>query len=246
MFILQHDTSARIGRKKTGEKTPMWGKTTQIYQLRAEYQSSQNFFGRMIRFSNGDPGGVPSSLRSDSLAGVDTLSSVIAPRLLARVVTGGSLSQFPAAWHKAREEVINSSHWWLGVITDSQFKQFTDGTGVKTRGTGEGILFKQGEKGAGEFLRKGGLLRTSFSGDSTSFSPIWRSFLILCDKGGGFEGEVAESRRGRFLAACNPRFGSACRRWAQAEAAWRRDPFTGGGRVEDAASKAARWSTERR
>ena len=69
----------------------------------------------MIRFSNGDPGGVPSSLRSDSLAGVDTLSSVIAPRLLARVVTGGSLSQFPAAWHKAREEVINSSHWWLGV-----------------------------------------------------------------------------------------------------------------------------------
>ena len=85
------------------------------------------------------------------------------------MVTGGSLSQFPAAWHKAREEVINSSHWWLGVITASQLKQFTDGTGVKTRGTGEGILFKQGEKGAGEFLRKGGLLRTSFSGIQLHF-----------------------------------------------------------------------------
>ena len=80
----------------------------------------------MIRFSNGDPGGVPLSLSS----GVDTLSSAIAPILLARVVTGGSLPQFT----EAREEDINSSHWWLGVITDSQFNQFIDaGTGVKTR-----------------------------------------------------------------------------------------------------------------
>ena len=128
-------------------------------------------------------------------------------------LTGGSLSQLTDAWpHEAGEEDINSSHWWLGVITDSQFKQFIDGTGVKTRGTGEGIPFKQGEKRAGEFSMKGGLLRTSFSGDSTSLSPIWMSFLILCDKGGGFEGEVVESKRGRFLAACKTRFGSACRR----------------------------------
>ena len=46
------------------------------------------------------------------------------------------------------------------------------GSGVKTRGAGEGMPFKQGEEGAGEFSRKGGLLRTSFSGESTSLSPI--------------------------------------------------------------------------
>ena len=86
----------------------------------------------------------------------------------------GSLPQSTEAWlHKAREEDTNSSHWWFGVITDSQFKQFKDaGTGVKTRGAGEGMTFEQGGEGAGEFIiRKGGLLSTSLSGDSTSLSP---------------------------------------------------------------------------
>ena len=49
-----------------------------------------------------------------------------------------------------------------------------DGTGVKTRGAGEGRLFVQGEIGQeiGErgFSWKGGLLRVSFSGDSISLS----------------------------------------------------------------------------
>ena len=30
IFILQHDTSARISGKETGEKTPMWGKTADM------------------------------------------------------------------------------------------------------------------------------------------------------------------------------------------------------------------------
>ena len=76
----------------------------------------------MIRFNNGDPGGVPSSLSSDWLG----FSSETAPKLLAGEVTGGSLPKFTAWPHEARVEYINSSHWWLGVITDSQFKQFKD------------------------------------------------------------------------------------------------------------------------
>ena len=40
-------------------------------------------------------------------------------------------------------EYINSSHWWLGVITDSQFKQFKDAvTGVKTRSAEQNIHSK--------------------------------------------------------------------------------------------------------
>ena len=119
----------------------------------------------MIRFHTGDPGGVPSSPSS---------ASEKAPRLLERAVTGGSLPQFTEAWPHSREEDINSSHWWFGVITDSQFKQFKEaGTGVKTRGAGEGMPFEQGGEAAGEFIiRKGGLLSTSFSGETTSLSSI--------------------------------------------------------------------------
>ena len=87
----------------------------------------------MIRFHTGDPGGVPASLSSDS---------EIAPRLLDRAVTGGSLPQFT-------EEEINSSHWWSSVISASQFKQldFLVGIGVKTSGAGKRRPFKQGEIG---------------------------------------------------------------------------------------------------
>ena len=46
-------------------------------------------------------------------------------------------------------------------------------TGVKTRDTGEGISFKQGEKRAGEFSMKGKDLSTSFSGDSQGFGNIF-------------------------------------------------------------------------
>ena len=71
----------------------------------------------------------------------------------------GSLPQSTEAWsHKAREEDTNSSHWWFGVITDSQFKQFKDaGTGVKTRGAGKGMPFEleQGEQGAGGTRSRG-------------------------------------------------------------------------------------------
>ena len=97
-----------------------------------------------------------------------------------------------------------ASHWWSGVITASQFKQLDtfDGTGVKIRGAGEGRPFIQGEMGEGEFSRRVGLLRISFSGDSVSLSPTWMSFLILCAKGERLEGEGAlgESGKGRFLA----------------------------------------------
>ena len=110
----------------------------------------------MIRFHTGDPGGVSASLSSDS---------EIASRLLDRAVTGGSLPQFTGA----TEEEINSSHWWLGVITDSQFMQFKEtGSGVKISRAGEGRPFKQGEIGEGEFTGPGGLLRRS--GDSNSLS----------------------------------------------------------------------------
>ena len=85
-------------------------------------------------------------------------------------VIGGCLPQFTETWAlEAREEEINSSHWWLGVITDLQFRQFTGtGPGVNTRGIGEGMSFEQGYEGEGELSRKGELLCISFSGDSTS------------------------------------------------------------------------------
>ena len=85
----------------------------------------------------------------------------------------GSLPQSTEAWPHKEEEDTNSSHWWFGVITDSQFKQFKDaGTGVKTRGAGEGKPFTQGDIGEGELSEQGGLRSFSFSGDSTSLSPI--------------------------------------------------------------------------
>ena len=80
-------------------------------------------------------------------------------------MTGGVLPHFT----RATEEEINSKHWWLGVITDSQFKQFKEaGSGVKTSRAGEGRPFKQGEIGEGEFTGGGELLRCS--GDSNSLS----------------------------------------------------------------------------
>ena len=156
----------------------MWGKTAQIYQLKPEYQRSQNFLGRMIRFNTtGDPGGVLSSLSSGSEK---------APRLLEWA--GGSLLQFTGA----TEEEINSSHWWLGVITDSQFKQFKEAdSGVKTSRAGEGRPFKQGEIGEGEFTITGGGELLRCSGDSNSLSKTWMSALILCANGGRCEWEGA-------------------------------------------------------
>ena len=50
------------------------------------------------------------------------------------------------------------------------FSGGTGGTGVKTKGAGEGRPFGQGEMRDGEFSGKGELLRISFSGDSISFS----------------------------------------------------------------------------
>ena len=69
-----------------------------------------------------------------------------------------------------------ASHWWSGVISASQFTQLdsldlSGGTGVKTRGTGDGTL-KQGEMGEEEFPGQGELLSISFSGDSGSLSSI--------------------------------------------------------------------------
>ena len=92
----------------------------------------------------------------------------------------GSLPQSTEAWpHKAREEDTNSSHWWFGVITDSQFKQFKDaGTGVKTRGAGEGMTFKQGGEGAGEFIinafNYSVFLRDTFTSQHTSMADFTR------------------------------------------------------------------------
>ena len=74
---------------------------------------------------------------------------------------------------ESRGKLSVASHWCSGVISASQFKQlgFSGGPGVKTSGAGEGRLFVQGEIGEGEFSGKGGLLRISFSGESTSLSP---------------------------------------------------------------------------
>ena len=72
-----------------------------------------------------------------------------------------------------------ASHWWSGVISASQFTQLdsldlsardSGGAGVKTRGAGDGGLFKQGEMGVEAFAEQGELLSISFSGDSTSLS----------------------------------------------------------------------------
>ena len=73
---------------------------------------------------------------------------------------------------------------------------------MNSRGTGDEMPVGQGEKGEGEFWRTGVPLSTSFSGDSTSLSPILMSVLILRARGGRFEGERAlgESGRGRFFA----------------------------------------------
>ena len=109
--------------------------------------------------------------------------------------------------------------------------------GVRARGAGGGKLFTQeGETGEGGFSGEGRLLSSSLSGDSISLSPILKSDLNLWAKGEVLEGEVVESRA---------RFFAVCRRWTQAEAAWRSDPVFGGGRLVEAAAKAARWSTER-
>ena len=79
-----------------------------------------------------------------------------------------------------------TTHWWSGVISASQFKHldFSGGSGVNTRGAGEGRPFVHGEIGEGEFSGQGGLLSIYFSGDSISLSPTWMSDLILCAKGG--------------------------------------------------------------
>ena len=72
--------------------------------------------------------------------------------------------------------------------------------GVNTRGAGEGKPLTQGEKG--EFSGQGGLLSISLSGESNSLSLTLMSFLILCAKGGRFEGEgtLGEPGKGRFFA----------------------------------------------
>ena len=51
---------------------------------------------------------------------------------------------------------------------------------MRTRGAGEGKSFTEGEIGEGELSGQGELLSSSFSGDSTSLSPIRMSVLILC------------------------------------------------------------------
>ena len=117
-----------------------------------------------------------------------------------------------------------SPHLCEAPISASQFKHFItdpstaeEGTftlldrfsatswilqGVNTRGAGEGKPLTQGEKGEGEFSGPGGLLSISLSGESNSLSPTLMSFLILCAKGGRFEGEetLGEPGKGRFFA----------------------------------------------
>ena len=105
---------------------------------------------------------------------------------------------------------ISLLSWDLGGVKNKG----TGGTGVRTRGAGEGKSFTRGETGVGEFPRMGALLRISFSGDSTSLSSIWMSFLILCGKGGRFEGEgLEESEKGRlFPFGVLGKADAACRR----------------------------------
>ena len=106
----------------------------------------------------------------------------------------------------------NTSHWWSGVISASQFKHLGFiSSGVNTRGAGKGGKpFAQGEIGWiwGEFTGYGGLLSISFSGDSTSLSSrlessrgsTWMSALIRCVKGGRLEGDLSKfwKKRQRF------------------------------------------------
>ena len=82
----------------------------------------------MIRFSNGDPGGVPSSLRSDSLAGVDTKFrnstktlgksgdgrlAVTVPSCLAQGKRGGYqlLTLVVGGHHRFTIQAVHRWHW---------------------------------------------------------------------------------------------------------------------------------------
>ena len=105
---------------------------------------------------------------------------------------------------------------------------FSSGTGVNTRGAGEGMPFMQGKMEV-EFSRIGGLLRTPFSGDSTSLFSISIVFPFPLWKVLGRRRALGESGNGRFLAE------KACRRCTKARAAWRREPFIRGGRKKGAA-----------
>ena len=110
----------------------------------------------------------------------------------------------------------SSRHLEVGVMRGKQGCGPFGDTGVRTRGAGEGKSFTEGEIGEGELSGQGELLSSSFSGDSTSLSPIWMSVLILCARGGRFEGERAlgEIGRGRFFTL-----------WGftgEADTAWRR------------------------
>ena len=93
---------------------------------------------------------------------------------------------------------------------------------MRTRGAGERKSFKQGqgEIGEGELSGQGELLSFSFTGDSTSLSPIWMSVLTLCAKGGRFEGQRALGETGRghsfTLWGFTGEAETACRRWTQA------------------------------
>ena len=152
-----------------------------------------------------------------------------------------------------------TQHWWVGDMGSSQLEQFIDFStgisasslilvGVNIRGAGRGTLFTLwGENGDKEFSGEDWLLKASLSGDPTSFSLIWKSDLILWAKGEQLDGDGAE---GELESIRFPELGlftgkdlSACKRLTQAVAAWRSDPFLGGGR-EDVA-KAALCITER-
>ena len=168
---------------------------------------------------------------------------------------------FTPAGGRAREGVQGAvtQHWWVEDMGSSQLEQFTGFStgvsassliliGVNIRGAGEGKLFTLcGESEDKKLSGEDWLLSASFSGDSTSFSFIWKSDLILWAKGeqlvgDGADGEL-ESVRFPELRLFSGKGLSACKRLTQAEAAWRSDPFIGGGR-EDVA-KAALCITER-
>ena len=115
---------------------------------------------------------------------------------------------------------------------ESQFEQFKlNCFGVKISGAGEGMLSTQGERAEAKFSGGGELLSTSHSEDSTSSSPTCISFLILCARGGRFEGDEAPGEsKVRFLAlgVLTGKTATVCWRCTEASAACRREPLLGG------------------
>ena len=114
---------------------------------------------------------------------VNTVSKLVCPIFTVQSIVGYILSSLSTSSQLL--SLFKTLHWWSRVISASQFRhlEFSDDTleGVKANGAGEGNFWTYGETRRGDRLIIGGvsgerwLLSNSFSGDSISSSPIWKS-----------------------------------------------------------------------